>query len=209
MRAVTHTKVLALVLGVGVGLGLSFSSLDAQSRSNPRELDRTQFGIGFQGNAPDVVAGGVAYVIFPKAGGIGFFVDAKFDLEDPTDSPEYEPGLTVERVEHEIVGAEPFEKESSYRSFNVGVVRPLNPFLMVFAGGGPSFKKKYIEYKGGAGNYGRGGVFWAEDLQQRETRMNIMLGLMMRVGPRITSHFGFETQPRGVTVGLSLRLPSW
>jgi hypothetical protein len=204
-----HRKALIFLLGLGVGLSMPFSGLEAQSRSRPRELDRTQFGIGYVANAPDVIVGGMAYVVVPKWGGIGLFVDAKFDSDNPSDLEEYEPDLTAEQVPNEVVGANFLEFESSYHSFNVGVVRPLSPFLMVYAGGGPAFRTRYVQYTDPQKNYGRGGVFWVEDPRQDETRMNLMLGLMMRVGSRITSQFGFETQPRGVTVGLSLRLPSW
>jgi hypothetical protein len=36
-----------------------------------------------------------------------------------------------------------------------------------------------------------------------------MLGVFFRLTSLISSQFGFETQPRGITAGASLRLPRW
>lgn len=81
---------------------------------------------------------------------------------------------------------------------------------MVYGGGGIAQRTRFNEYEvPGDVSLGRGGLLWVEDPSQEESRVNLMLGLMMRVSSRITSHFGFETQPRGITAGMSLRIPSW
>ncbi len=209
MRGFANARILCTALLVGLLWSVGSSDLEAQSRSGPRELDAPQFGIGFIANAPDMMTGGGAYVVLPKWGGIGIFVDAKFDYQNPSDSEEFEPGLTADRVPFEVDGANFIEHESSYRSFNVGLIRPINPFLMVYGGAGLAKRTRYSEYEEPSREYGRGGIFWVEAPSEAEDRLNMMIGLMMRMGPRITSHFGFETQPRGITVGFSLRLPSW
>lgn len=207
-RRTYHRWTLAAALVV-TGLGIWVPTADAQSRPRVRELDGLQFGIGYIANAPDMVTGGGAYVIFPKWGGIGIYVDAKFDPENPSDSEEFEPGLTAVQAQNEVPGARFVEHESSYRSFNVALVRPVSPYLMIYGGGGLAYRTEYQEYEEPSKNYGRGGIFWVEAPSRDETRFNIMLGIMMRMSSRLTSHFGFETQPRGITAGLSFRLPSW
>jgi len=204
-----YTNLRGLFLFVYLSVGLGFLPFRTEAQGTPRELDRTQFGIGYIANAPDLMAGIGGYVVVPKLGGIGIYVDAKYDLQNPSDTQEFEPGLTVDQVENEVDGATFLESESSYQSFNVAVVRPLNPFLMVYFGGGLAQRTRYSEYEDRSGTLGRGGVFWVEDPSQEENRLNMMIGFMMRMGPRITSQFGFETQPRGITTGVSLRLPSW
>jgi hypothetical protein len=57
--------------------------------------------------------------------------------------------------------------------------------------------------------YGLGGVVWAHDAPSDATQANLMVGMLMRMTPHVTGHFGYETRPNGVTVGLSLRLPPW
>jgi hypothetical protein len=42
-----------------------------------------------------------------------------------------------------------------------------------------------------------------------ENGVNFMVGGMLRMSSLLTSQFGFETKPSGVTVGMSLRLPPW
>jgi hypothetical protein len=56
---------------------------------------------------------------------------------------------------------------------------------------------------------GEGGVVWAEDPGAQETRANLMVGIIMRLTGRVSTHLGLETQPRGLTVGASLRIPRW
>ena len=207
MLGYTHVRGLFLFGGLVMGLG-SFPC-HAVAQGAPRALEGPQFGIGYIASAPDLMGGIGGYVVVPTLGGIGIYLDAKFDLQNPSSSEEFESSLTAEQVPHEVVGANFIESESSYRSFNVAVVRPLNSFLMVYLGGGLAQRTRYNEYEDPSKTLGRGGIFWVEFPSEAENRMNMMIGMMMRVGPRITSHFGFETQPRGITVGISLRLPSW
>jgi len=207
MRGYKHVRRLLALSAVAGSIGLLPSVADAQE--GPRELDRPQFGIGYIANAPDLMSGVGVYAVLPKFGGIGLYVDAKFDLGNPSDNMEFEPSLTDEDIENQVDGANYVESESSYRSYNVALVRPVNSFLMVYIGGGIAHRTQYAEYQDPGKTVGVGGVVWVESPSEEENRTNLMVGIMMRMGPRITSHFGFETQPRGVTAGLSLRLPSW
>ena len=56
---------------------------------------------------------------------------------------------------------------------------------------------------------GFGGVVWAKDPRYAQSRANLMVGMITRLTSRLSAHFGYETQPDGVTAGLSLRLPRW
>jgi hypothetical protein len=174
-----------------------------------RELDRTQFGIGYVANAPDELGGVGGYVVFPKWGGIGLYVDYKWDLSNPADSEEFVGTLTAEEVPFEVPSAHYLERTSSSRGFNVALVRPVSSFLMLYGGAGLKRRTRFESFQDPTGTMGRLGVFWVESTAGTENRMNVLFGLMMRVGPSVTSHFGIETEPRGITAGVSLRFPRW
>jgi hypothetical protein len=201
--AMLGAAMVALLLGISTGSGQP--PLGAQSL--PRELSRTQFGIGYVANAPNMLGGGNAYVLFPVLGGIGLYVDAKFDLDNPSDDIAFRSDVTDDEIGSQIPGAEYIKKEFSWKSFNVGVVRPLTPFLMVYGGAGPSRATVYHLYQTIEADIGR--ALWVEAPDLEETRVNLMLGMFLRLTSLISSQFGFETQPRGITAGASLRLPRW
>lgn len=196
-----------LLLGSLAGYG--FLPQAARAQQTIPELDRTQFGIGYIVNAPDEMGGVGGYVVFPKWGGIGLYLDYKWDFSDPANSEDFEEGLTAEDVPFEVPSAFFLEKEPSYRGFNVALVRPVTSFLMLYGGAGLKQRTVYHSYEDPSGTLGRGGVFWVESTSESDDRVNVLLGLMMRVGPRVTSHFGFESEPRGITAGVSLRIPRW
>ncbi len=206
-----------LVLCLGVTAGEGEGQSQSQSQNRPRELDRTQYGFGWVANAPEIMTGLGGYVLLPpgawgmdaRYGGLGIYVDVKIDLDNPSDSKDFEPGLTAQEALNTVSGIIPGEKESSWQSFNVALVRPMNPYLSLYAGGGYVKRTRYHQYEDPQKNLGRAGVFWVESPLEEDTRFNMMLGILMRLGPRFSSQFGFETQPRGVSVGISLRLPRW
>ena len=189
--------------------GLHATDLTAQP-GGPTPLSRTQFGVGYVGNAPDAMVGGAAYVLFPRWGGIGIYVDAKFDGTSPADERGYDPDYTSGRVANEVEGADFIKTEGSWHSFNVAIMRPLTPSFVAYAGGGVAKVDQFDLYNVPlATPVGFGGTVWAENPETAETRVNFMVGFMMRMTGRVTAQFGYETQPDGVTAGVSLRLPSW
>jgi hypothetical protein len=206
MRRNTLLLGATLAFFLGAGVGKTAHPLSAQS--TPRELSRTQFGIGYVANAPDLLAGGGGYVLFPTWGGIGFYADAKFDTGDRSDDLAFRPDLTPDEVENEIPGSRFIKREGSWQSFNVGLVRPVSPFLLVYGGAGyatASFHRLYEV----VGDDDIGQAIWVAAPDDEESRVNLMLGVFIRLTGRISTQFGFETQPRGLTAGASLRFPRW
>lgn len=192
-----------------LGLMMSYTN-PAKAQAVQSPLDRPHFALGYVANAPDVMGGVGAYFVSSFLGGIGLYVDAKFDLEDPSDDGDiFESGLTAEDVVNspDLVGAEFIQNEKSYRSFNVAVVRPLSPYLAVYAGGGLVQITEYHLFEDPDSELGRAGVFWVEAPEFDETRPNFMLGAFLRMSSFISTQIGFETEPRGFTIGASLRLP--
>ncbi len=178
----------------------------AASEATAQAPARTRVGFGYVADAPSLMAGGAAYAIFPVAGGLGLYVDAKFDASSPTRESNYEPGLTAQQVEEQY-GDTFLYSEDSWRAFDLALVRPLRPALSVYAGAGYARKRKYNEYHDLTGERGIAGHYWVEDTAGRSNTVNLMGGFMFRMGRFIYSQFGVESAPRGVTVGLSVALP--
>jgi hypothetical protein len=148
-------------------------------------------------------------VLSPRWGGIGVYVDAKFDLSNPTDERGYDPSVTSQQVA-DMVGGEYRGTEGSWRSVNVALMRPLTPSLIGYAGGGMAKRTVFDLYNvDPAEPVGLGGLVWAENPDATETRLNLMVGFLMRLTSRVSAHIGYETQPAGATVGVSLRIPRW
>lgn len=165
-----------------------------------------RFGIGYVGNAPDLLAGGGAYAILPVLGGIGLYVDAKFDTSPGSAEDGFIAGLTAREVDDEI-GDDFRDDDSSWRSFNAAIVRPLTPSFMLYGGLGHARETVYRQYYDDTGERGLAGYYWVESPEDERSQLNVLLGMFLRMTPRLNAQFGFETMPRGGTVGLSLLLP--
>ncbi len=197
----SRNTVLALAVAALVALP---TSVEAQFPN------RVQAGAGYVGNAPDVLGGGMAYAIFPVLGGLGVYVDAKFDIDSPEDELAFNPALTRGDVlnDPDYQGAQFLSTQTSYRSFNIGIVRPVRPTLFIYAGGGLAQKKVYYTYSvPDRGDIDR--ALLVEDPDESADEVNLMAGLILRISSILSSQFGFESAPSGVTIGLSLRLPRW
>jgi len=199
---------LSRLLCGGLLLGIVF--LFSTRPAGGQELDRVHFGLGFVANAPNQMVGVGGYVLLPHLGGIGLYVDGKGDIDSPAEDRAFEKDLTVAEVvtDPRYAGTRYLKKETSWRrSFNVALVRPLTPFLMVYGGTGYAQGERFALYDVPQGEVGR--ALWLRDPEADEDRLNMMFGFILRIHPMASSQVGIETQPRGVTVGLSLRLPPW
>ncbi len=213
-----HRTVSTRALSLGV-VSLAWMALGAgpmEGQNNPGPLLGPQFGVGFVGNAPDAMVGGGGYVLLPElgpiTGGIGLYVDFKWNLDDPASDREYVEGLTPAEFlnDPDRVSADFRRTEPSWWSINAAVVRPLTPFLLGYAGGGLARKTEYDLYNVSPNDpAGVGGLVLVKNPDGEETRLNLMAGIIMRLTASVSTHFGFETQPRGLTIGASLRLPRW
>ena len=166
----------------------------------------TTFGIGYVTNAPDLLAGGAAYVILPVLGGLGLYVDAKFDTSDRADDEGFEPGLTSRQVEDEL-GDDFRAEESTWRSVNAALMRPITPSFIVYGGAGYARETVYHEYIDPDRERGLAGFYWVKAPDRDRTTVNLMAGMLLRMTPWINAHFGAETAPRGVSVGISITYP--
>jgi hypothetical protein len=189
-------------------LGFALVCQPAGGQDLASGLDRPHFAVGYAANAPNLMGGGGAYLVTRYFGGIGVYLDAKFDVENPSGDRNFESGLTADDVLDQVVGAQFIKREASYRSFNAALVRPVSPYLIVYAGGGLVQRSYYHLYEAPSEpDLGYAGVFWVKAPSEDDTQANFMLGVFMRVSSFLSTQAGIETQPRGFTVGASFRLP--
>ena len=165
------------------------------------------FGIGYVANAPDLLGGAAGYVVFPFAGGLGLYLDAKFDVDSPSRGDDFISTLTDREVEDQVSGVEFIDDRDSWRSFNVALVRPVTSALSLYAGAGVARRTRYREYRDPEGELGRLGFFVVEAPAEEWTPVNALAGGFLRLGRWLDFQFGLESKPRGFTVGGALRLP--
>jgi len=199
---------LARTLTAATLLGLT-GAFGSPRPSSGQDLALPRFGIGYVANGPDLLVGGGGYVVFPALGGIGFFADVKLDLESPSRKPEFLSRLNARQVEDQVEGAVLQFPDNSWRSFNMGVIRPVSPWLMLYAGGGYAVRTRYRAYQEPSQEMGFLGFFWVEAPDERKTTVNTMFGGFMRISHRLAFQIGFETAPRGLTVGAFFGFPRW
>ena len=186
------------VAGVAVSIPTPGSSQDAPAR---------RFGIGYVANAPDVLGGVSGYVVLPVLGGLGLYIDAKFDVDSPARDDTFISTLTDTEVEEQVAGVEFVDALDSWQSLNVALLRPVTPALMLYAGAGYATRTRYHEYRDPDGELGQLGFFSVEVPGDEWKTVNVLFGGFLRLSRWLDFQFGLETKPRGFTVGASLRLP--
>jgi hypothetical protein len=181
--------------------GLAAAPLAAQDTAGLR------FGIGYTANAPEMLAGASGFVILPAMGGIGVYLDAKFNPDSPRKDDTFLEGRTALQIEDEVPGVRFQDSKDSYRSFNAAVVRPVTPSLILYAGAGISQMTRYREYWDPDEEMGLAGFFWVEAPDEKSTSINGLAGAFLRISSLMSLQTGFETNPKGFTVGATLHLP--
>jgi hypothetical protein len=168
----------------------------------------SRFGIGYVANAPSMMAGVGAYILFPGLlHGWGLYGDAKFDPSSPAHDPYFLHNMTAQQVEDSVQGVEFRYHTDSWQGFNLAVVRPVTPALMLYVGGGYAKRQRYNSYRDPAQQLGQLGLFWAQATDQTETTLNFMVGGFLRMSRYLTFQTGIETRPVGFTVGGWFKFP--
>lgn len=171
------------------------------------QVEAFRFGFGYVANAPEMLAGLQGMVILPALGGIGLYADLKFDAESPDRDEYFVADRTALQVEDQIAGVRFIDHRDSYQGLNVALVRPVNPALMLYAGVGVATMTRYREYLDPSEQLGQAGYFWVEATDEEATFTNVLAGIFMRVSPVLSLQTGFETNPKGFTVGATFLLP--
>lgn len=180
---------------------------DPAPASAQTSVPAPRYGIGFVANTPDLLGGFGGYVMTEAFGGLGIYVDYKFDALSPTHESSFDPARTAFDVEDQVSGVLVQGDRNSWQSANVALVRPMTRELMLYGGLGYAKRTHYREYFDPQQGIGEFGYLWVEDPGLEKTTINVMFGLFMRMSSRVSFQTGIETAPRGFTAGVSLRLP--
>lgn len=173
--------------------------------AEPRVFE-PRFGIGYVMNMPNQFAGASAHVLTGFWGGMGVYVDAKFDLDSPEDEEGYLDSLTAREVD-DRVGDQLFHTEASWKSVNVALVRAVGPQLAVYAGAGLADNTNYRQYLDETGQMGRLGYYWVRDEERSGTEVNYTAGGIFQLTRSLGFQVGFETTPRGIALGGTYLVP--
>ena len=94
-------------------------------------------GAGVVVLAPHQTVGLSAQALSPRMGGIGIYVDARFDRSPrPSRGPGFNRAITADVAEYQY-GDRLVTEEDSWRSVNVALIRPLVPaMLLLYLGAG-------------------------------------------------------------------------
>lgn len=177
----------------------------APASAQPAHL-QPMMGVGYVANAPQLMVGGTVWGLVPGLRGFGLYVDFKLDPSDETDRMNFVREWTPQDAAG--FGDRHFSTENRWRSVNLALLRPLTREFSVYAGAGYSEWTRYREYVDPVGERGFAGFYWVEDRDGSGSTMNLLGGVFLRMGSRIRAQFGVESQPGGVTVGLSYTIPS-
>jgi hypothetical protein len=165
-----------------------------------------RIGAGYVTNVPNQFVGVSAHVLTGTAGGLGVYVDVKFDLDSPEDEIGYLPNLTAAEVEDQL-GHRLIRREGSWTSVNVALMRPLAPQFVLYAGVGYSDGREYRQYVDEEGQMGQLGHYWVRDVEGSGARLNALGGAMVQFSPALALQLGLESRPGGFTIGASYLIP--
>lgn len=161
-----------------------------------------EIGVGYVANAPSQLFGVGAHFILPALGGIGLYVDAKVSA---TTSISSDPGFIADTTASEAVALwndRFLRDEQEWYTLNVALMRPVTPELTVYAGAGYSRRTVYAEFQDISGERGTVGFYWVEDPPQSGPVVNVLAGGLLRMAEHVYAQLGFETAPKGMSVGV-------
>lgn len=194
-----RTALLVVVLGL---VGASSAVAQVSKPWTPAY----RIGAGYVVDAPKMMTGGGLFGITPFLGGLGLYVDLKVGGSSPRGKSNFDPTITAQQVDNQR-GDLFYTSKSVWQSFNVALVRPVTNELMLYAGGGWATRSDYSEYFDPNKVRGDLGFYWVEKPSTSTGQANVMAGMLVRFGANLNTMFGFETAPKGFTVGVFLTFP--
>lgn len=166
-----------------------------------------RIGAGYVINAPKMFLGLSGHVILPQLGGIGLYVDAKFPGGSLSRESDFVDDMTPAQVEEEVPDQYFFRAEDEWRSFNAALIRPVTHELLVYLGAGYADRDRYLQYADPQFTVAQTGSVWVLDEAESGGAVNVLGGVIFRLGANVAAQFGVESAPAGGTVGLIYSLP--
>jgi hypothetical protein len=165
-----------------------------------------RMGVGYVANVPNQFVGASGHFVSSFMGGMGLYVDAKFDLDSPEDDEKFIDSLTAADVENTL-GDQLLRRDGVWTSVNVAVTRAVTPQLVAYAGVGYSDAQEYVEYLDEQREMGMLGFYTVHDEEASGGQVNFLGGVMFQISRTVALQLGGETAPGGFTVGVSYLVP--
>ena len=86
-------------------------------------------------------------------------------------------------------------------------MRAVGPQFAVYAGAGLSNGTQYRQYLDETGTMGEFGYYWVRDEANSGSKVNVLFGGMFQLTRAFAFQLGFDTQPRGIALGVSYLVP--
>ncbi|HET7275833.1 MAG TPA: hypothetical protein VFI91_11765 [Longimicrobiaceae bacterium] len=162
-------------------------------------------GAGFVVNAPQMFFGANAFALSSLWGGLGIYVDAKFERESVKDEAGFIMDMTVQEADQT---GDRFQRDDEvWQSFNLALIRPITPELMLYLGAGMAERESFSQYYDTTRQRGASGYYWVTDEANSGNKVNVMGGGMFRIGSDVFLQFGLESAAPGATVGALISIP--
>jgi hypothetical protein len=171
--------------------------------------------IGYTGVLADALLGAGAWHLFSGTP-YGIFVDWKMTDSSVRDDDNYcpagalppvVPACTMAAVESRWNDF-PLRDVEEFLIFNVGGIYALTPELALMAGAGvvrPRLTREYSELidreAGEEPRVSDFGIYFAPENEEDEWTSQLVVGALLRAGPRLVFRVGYETAPGGFSVG--------
>jgi hypothetical protein len=200
-----HHRLSATLAIAAAACVASVSSAQAQVAGRADFSNARYYTLGYVVNAPQVLIGAGATLLNPT--GIGFFANVRVSNDSPGGRSNFMPGVTVDQALNEF-GDFFFKDESRWLVLSGGLTRVISPELAVYAGAGLARREYYREFEDPARVRGEFGYYWIEDTEFSGDYLNLLGGLFFRAGRNLVMQLGVDSEPRGMTIGVHIGLPS-
>jgi hypothetical protein len=188
------------------GALLAAAVAPALSAQGEGRVFQPRMGVGYVANVPNQFVGASGHFVSSFMGGMGLYVDAKFDLDSPEDDEKFIDSLTAADVENTL-GDQLLRRDGVWTSVNVAVTRAVTPQLVAYAGVGYSDSQEYVEYLDEQREMGMLGFYTVRDEEASGGQVNFLGGVMFQISRTVALQLGGETAPGGFTIGLSYLVP--
>jgi hypothetical protein len=202
---IKHHRLSAALAVAAAACVVSGSAAQAQVAGRADFSNARYYTLGYVVNAPQVLIGGGATLLNPT--GIGFFANVRVSNDSPGGRSNFMPGVTVDQALNEF-GDFFYKDESRWLVLSGGLTRVISPELAVYAGAGLARREYYREFEDPARERGELGYYWIEDTEISGDYLNLLGGLFFRAGRNLVMQFGVDSEPRGMTIGVHISLPS-
>jgi len=208
------------LLKLALAGALLLAAAPASAQSGPAPLDRDfrsgmSTAVGYTGVLADALLGAGAWHILSGTP-YGVFADWKMTDSSVRDDDNYcpagarppaVPACTIAAVESRWNDF-PLRDVREFLIFNVGGIYVLTPELALMAGAGavrPRITREYSELidreAGEEPRVSDFGIYFAPESEEDEWTSQLVLGALLRAGPRLVFRVGYETAPGGFSIG--------